>query len=155
MAVKSIHSDAEFNQLLRGCASSCPNGLLFSNPTSHAFFCNRSPSTKLVVVDFWATWCGPCHAIAPKVSQLALQFQHVSFAKVDVDALQSVAQQQGVTAMPTFQFFKGGSKIAEMKGADPAGLERLVREHQGPLDEETKGLNVGNHVDLTEFVDKR
>lgn len=73
----------------------------------------------LVVIDFFAVWCGPCKAISPVLEQLSGRYNSVKFVKIDVDALPALAQKYGVTAMPTFKFVKGGLIVAEVVGADP------------------------------------
>jgi thioredoxin len=79
---------------------------------------------KLVVVDFTATWCGPCQRIAPLFAKLAEELPEVVFVKVDVDDNDETAQACGISAMPTFQFFKGASKVHEFSGAS----EDLIRQ---------------------------
>lgn len=81
---------------------------------------------KLVVVDFTATWCGPCQRIAPDFAALADEFKDVVFVKVDVDDNAETAQCCDVSAMPTFQFFKNKSKVNEMTGANKDKLRELV-----------------------------
>jgi thioredoxin 1 len=76
----------------------------------------------LVVIDFTATWCGPCKMISPVYEKMAEEFPGVVFTKIDVDANSEAAEQCGIQAMPTFQFYKGGNKVGEMKGANEAGL---------------------------------
>merc|ERR1711998_372524 len=72
---------------------------------------------KLVVVDFTASWCGPCQRIAPVFIKMAEEMPEVVFVKVDVDENDEVAAECGISAMPTFQFYKSGAKIDEMCGA--------------------------------------
>ncbi|TFK56719.1 thioredoxin-domain-containing protein [Heliocybe sulcata] len=84
---------------------------------------------KLSVIDFHATWCGPCHMIAPTFEALSKQYTNVNFLKCDVDAANEVAGYYKVGAMPTFIFLKGSTKVDELRGADKAGLERKVRQH--------------------------
>lgn len=81
----------------------------------------------LTVVDFFATWCGPCKAIAPKIVEYSQEYEQVHFYKVDVDELPDVAQEMGVSAMPTFMLFKAGNKVAEIVGANSKAIEAAIK----------------------------
>ncbi|KAB5589189.1 hypothetical protein CTheo_7364 [Ceratobasidium theobromae] len=84
---------------------------------------------KLTVIDFHATWCGPCHAIAPTYAALAKEYTNAIFTKCDVDAVTEVAKKYSVSAMPTFIFIKNGKKIDQLRGADRDALRSKVRLH--------------------------
>ncbi|GIK06607.1 hypothetical protein Aspvir_002257 [Aspergillus viridinutans] len=86
-------------------------------------------SDKPAIIDFWATWCGPCRFISPAFEKLSdvSEFGDVGFYKVDVDQEERIAQEVGIRAMPTFVVFKDGQKIGEQTGANPQGLETLIR----------------------------
>eukprot|EP00922_Rhytidocystis_sp_ex-Travisia-forbesii_P011951 GHVS01017853.1.p1 GENE.GHVS01017853.1~~GHVS01017853.1.p1 ORF type:complete len:107 (+),score=14.74 GHVS01017853.1:103-423(+) len=71
----------------------------------------------LVLVDFHATWCGPCKMIAPQLEALEKEFPSVKFAKVDVDELEEVGEKYNITAMPTFIAFKKGKLVKTMVGS--------------------------------------
>lgn len=85
---------------------------------------------KLTVVDFFATWCGPCKMISPMIESLAASKPNVNFAKVDVDRTPDVMQAYPVKAMPTFFFFKNGNVVEKFEGADINSISRLVQEHE-------------------------
>uniref|UniRef100_A0A7S3I681 Thioredoxin n=1 Tax=Favella ehrenbergii TaxID=182087 RepID=A0A7S3I681_9SPIT len=83
---------------------------------------------KLVVVDFTATWCGPCQRIAPFFTELATKNPDVEFVKVDVDECDEVAASCGVQSMPTFHFYKDGKMIHSFSGANSDVLASKVAE---------------------------
>merc|ERR1712223_858384 len=73
----------------------------------------------LVCVDFFATWCPPCRMIAPILEEMAKEFEgKVLFLKVDVDESEEIAGKEGIQAMPTFIFYKNGTRIEDFAGAD-------------------------------------
>lgn len=73
-----------------------------------------------VLVDFWATWCGPCKMIAPIVEELATEYNgKMKFGKLDVDANPQVSMQFGIRSIPTLLVFKGGKVVDQIVGAMP------------------------------------
>ncbi|MBI5409891.1 MAG: thioredoxin [Nitrospirae bacterium] len=94
-AVTSVTGDASFNQTVL-------------------------QSTNLVMVDFWATWCGPCKIIAPVVEELAKEYAgRVIFAKVNTDENPDLASRYNIRGIPTLIFFKNGKMLDQVVGAVP------------------------------------
>merc|ERR1712137_541225 len=85
---------------------------------------------KPVVVDFTATWCGPCKMMAPIFEELSEEYKDkMIFVKVDVDDCDDVAAACGISAMPTFQLYKGGSKVGEVVGSSKDKLVAMIKEN--------------------------
>ena len=86
---------------------------------------------NLVIVDFFATWCGPCQMLAPILVEIDKKYDNVEVYKVDVDENQDAAMRYQVTAMPTLVFFKNGKEVERQVGLLPQEeLEALVQELQ-------------------------
>jgi len=83
------------------------------------------------VVDFWATWCGPCRMIAPILEQLSVEFAgKVKVAKLDVDTNQKTSMRFNVRSIPTLLFFKDGKVVDPLIGAVPkSALEAKFKQH--------------------------
>lgn len=81
------------------------------------------PSQGLVVIDFFATWCGPCKKIAPVYEQFPKQYPNITFLKVDVDESPELVNTYDISAMPTFVFLKDGVVVKKVEGVDMRGLQ--------------------------------
>jgi thioredoxin 1 len=126
-------------------------------PCSKAEFQSALKDNKIVVLDAFATWCGPCKVIAPQVvkyvskslsptfpslaadtdklmNRFSEEFTGAHFVKLDVDEVPDVAQELGIRAMPTFLIFKNEEKVKEIVGANPkallAAIESAVKDEE-------------------------
>jgi len=84
---------------------------------------------KIVVVDFTATWCGPCRLMAPIFLELSKKYENLIFLKVDVDEVQDVTSKWEVRAMPTFIFIKQKKQVDKIVGANKDELEKKCKQY--------------------------
>jgi len=96
---------------------------------TEANFDRLSAADKPMLVDFWATWCGPCRIMDPVVEKLAAKYSgKVLFGKVNVDEEMNISSRYQVFSIPTFMIFKNGQPLDAVIGAvGEASLERLVK----------------------------
>jgi len=80
-------------------------------------------SDKKIIVDFTASWCGPCQKIAPLFKELSVKYKDLLFIKVDVDEFEEVSEEMEVTCMPTILFLKNKKVIYRLEGADETKLK--------------------------------
>ena len=97
-----------------------------TNATSETFNVEVLEADGKILVDFWAEWCGPCHAVAPVLDRIADEHQ-VKVVKVNIDEQQDLAQRYGVASIPFMVLFKNGEPLASAIGAMPKGsLEKAL-----------------------------
>ncbi len=82
-----------------------------------------------VIIDFYATWCGPCKVISPKFEEYSEKFTNLKFVKIDVDNSPELAKKFEIQAMPTFKVVENGNVVDELVGANPAKLLQLIEKH--------------------------
>ncbi|WP_187119288.1 thioredoxin [Clostridium polynesiense] len=94
-------------------------------------FANQIENEKgIVLVDFWATWCGPCKMIAPVLEQLSSEIPEIKIAKVEVDENPASASKYRITSIPTLMVFKNGTVVETVVGFRPKQeLEQIIRKH--------------------------
>ncbi|KAG7981867.1 hypothetical protein I3843_04G019900 [Carya illinoinensis] len=96
-------------------------------------FKNSEASSQLMVIDFAASWCGPCKIMTPVVHAMSSTFTDVDFVKIDVDELPDVAEEFKVQAMPTFVLVKKGKEVDRVVGAKKDELQEKIEKHRAQL----------------------
>jgi thioredoxin 1 len=92
------------------------------NVTEQTFESEVLGAGQPVLVDFWAEWCGPCHAIAPVLDQIASERGDLKVVKLNIDEEPAIAQRYGVMSIPTLILFKDGEPAAAAVGAMPKSM---------------------------------
>lgn len=90
----------------------------------------KEAGNHLVVIDFFAVWCGPCKMIGPMIEELSKEMLDVVFLKVDVDECEDVAAEYEITSMPTFIFIKEGTVLETFSGANIDKLKNTIQKYK-------------------------
>ena len=97
-----------------------------------ADFASTIATEGIVLVDFWAAWCGPCRMVAPVYEAASEQHPDIVFGKIDTEAEQSIAAAARITSIPTLMAFRDGILVFSQPGALPAaGLEQVITAVRG------------------------
>ena len=99
------------------------------NLTTDTFIDTLQTSSVLVLVDFWAEWCGPCKMIAPTLEKLSQEYAgKIKIVKLNVDNYPDIAQQYNVRSIPNLMFFVDGAPVASVVGSDKEGIENQIKQ---------------------------
>ena len=91
---------------------------------------NNTVESGVVVVDFFATWCGPCKMLSPVIDELSGELENVNFVKVDIDQSMDLAQKFRIVSVPTMKIFKNGEEVDTLMGFMPKDvLKSKVEAH--------------------------
>jgi len=101
---------------------------------THASFEQAITANDMVLVDFWAAWCGPCRVFAPVYEKAAQQDPDILFGKIDTQAEQALASAAGISSIPTLMAFRDGILVFSQPAALPAAALEQVIEAVGALD---------------------
>ncbi|KAK6733419.1 hypothetical protein RB195_017262 [Necator americanus] len=85
---------------------------------------------SLVIIDFYATWCGPCKIMGPKFAKLSNEYTSVVFVKVDVDESEDIVSRFDIKVMPTFVFMRKGAQIDLVEGSVEDDLRKKIEQHK-------------------------
>jgi len=113
---------------------------------------------ELIVIDFYATWCGPCVQLAPAFAELSNKYPQVKFLKVDVDKCRGLQQAFSVTAMPTVAFLQNKQVLGKFSGGDPRRIEDTLLQllaGGGQNQQDANDSKVPGQIVLTQFIDKK
>lgn len=98
--------------------------------TSFEQYENLIKTNNVTLVDFYATWCGPCKAIEPFLHQLSEKVPEVAFARVDVDQQVKIAEHNGITAMPSIFFYQNGEFVDKVIGANLKAITEAIETYK-------------------------
>ena len=94
---------------------------------THSSFGTQIEKTGITLVDFWAEWCGPCRMFAPIYEAASEKYPEITFGKVDTEAQQQLADEAGISSIPTLMVFRDGILLYNNPGALPAeALDEII-----------------------------
>lgn len=126
-------SKAYFSAANPGASSSSTAGSAVENVADRAAFNKIVSGSGLTVVDYWAPWCGNCKKISPSFERMAAENPSINFIKVNTNAGsegEEIGMENGVSALPTFQFFKAGKKVGDFMGSSAPALQEALNKYK-------------------------